>query len=61
MLGRGTWGLAGRRKEHIQSSEGCIQETEKNSLCQDLKMAEFTYSLHKHFLNASSLSRRGQK
>ena len=42
MLGRGTWGLAGRGKEHIQSSEGCIQETEKNSLGQDLKMAEFT-------------------
>ena len=51
VVGRGTWGLAGRGKEHIQSSKECIQETEKNSLCQDLKTAEFTYSLHKHFLN----------
>ena len=41
--------------------KSAFRRQKKNSLCQDLKTAEFTYSLHKHFLNASSVPRRGQK
>ena len=33
-------GLAGRGKEHVQSSEGCVWETERKSLCLDLKSQE---------------------